>query len=95
MMAPTRPPILDELHDTEWKVVDEARLARYDGPALLTSGDQSPPMFQPIERQLARLLPQAEQTTYVGAGHIPHVTHPEEYVAELVGFIESNEAGQR
>ena len=29
--------------------------------------------------------------TYAGAGHIPHVTHPEEYVAELVAFIQSKE----
>lgn len=95
MMVANAPTYLDELHDTEWKVVDETRLARYDGPALLTSGDQSPPMFQPIERRLARLLPQAERTTYAGAGHVPHVTHPEEYVARLVGFIGSNEAKRR
>lgn len=95
MMIANAPTYLDELHDTEWKVVDETRLASYDGPALLTSGDQSPPMFQAIERRLAQLLPRARRTTYAGAGHIPHVTHPEEYVAELVGFIESNEASRR
>lgn len=95
MMAANAPTYLDELNDTEWKIVDKTRLASYDGPALLTSGDQSPPMFQPIERQLAQLLPQAKRTTYTGAGHIPHVTHPGEYVAELVGFIESNEADRR
>lgn len=94
-MIANAPTYLDELHDTEWKVVDQTRLARYDGPALLTSGDQSPPMFQPIERRLAQLLPRAKRTTYVGAGHIPHVTHPEEYVTQLVGFIESNEANRR
>lgn len=95
MMIANAPTYLDELHDTEWKVVDETRLASYHGPALLTSGDQSPPMFQAIERRLAQLLPRAKRTTYAGAGHIPHVTHPEEYVAELVGFIESNEASRR
>jgi pimeloyl-ACP methyl ester carboxylesterase len=95
MMTANAPTYLDELHDTEWKVVDENRLARYDGPALLTSGDQSPPVFQPIERRLAQLLPQAKRTTYAGAGHIPHVTHREEYVAQLVKFIESNEANRR
>jgi pimeloyl-ACP methyl ester carboxylesterase len=95
MMIANAPTYLDELHDTEWKVVDAPRLARYDGPALLTSGDQSPPMFQAIERQLAQLLPRAKRTTYAGGGHVPHVTHPEEYVAELVGFIESNEANRR
>ena len=95
MMIANAPTYLDELHDTEWKVVDETRLASYDGPALLTSGEQSPPMFRPIEHRLARLLPQAKRTTYAGAGHIPHVTHPKEYVAELVRFIESNEVTRR
>ena len=95
MMIANAPTYLDELHDTEWRVVDETRLACYDGPALLTSGDQSPPMFQAIERRLSQLLPRARRTTYAGAGHIPHVTHPEEYVAQLVGFIESNEANWR
>lgn len=95
MLTANAPTYLDELHDTEWRFVDEAGLARYDGPALLTSGDQSPPMFRHVERRLAKLLPQATRTTYAGAGHIPHVTHPEEYVAALVGFIESHEADRR
>jgi pimeloyl-ACP methyl ester carboxylesterase len=95
MMIANAPTYLDELHDTEWKVVDETRLACYEGPALLTSGEQSPPMFRPIAHRLARLLPQAKRTTYAGAGHIPHVTHPKEYVAELVAFIESNEVSRR
>ena len=83
------------LHDPEWKVIDENRLAQYDGPVLLTSGEQSPPIFHPIEDRLAQLLPQAKRTMYAGAGHIPHVTHPEEYVAELAAFIESMEASRR
>lgn len=94
MMTANAPTYLDELHDTEWQFVDEAGLARYDGPALLTSGDQSPPMFQHVERRLAKLLPQATRTAYAGAGHIPHVTHPEEYVATLVDFVESHESHQ-
>lgn len=95
MMIANAPTYLDELNDTEWRVVDETRLARYAGPALLTSGDQSPPVFQPVEDRIARLLLQAKRTTYAGAGHIPHVTHPEEYIAEVVAFIESMEASQR
>jgi pimeloyl-ACP methyl ester carboxylesterase len=95
MMTGNAPTYLDELSDPEWKSIDEARLAGYDGPVLITAGDQSPPIYAPVERRLARLLPQARQKTYVGGGHIPHVTHPDEYVAELVGFIDSREASQR
>jgi pimeloyl-ACP methyl ester carboxylesterase len=52
-------------------------------------------MFRPIAHRLARLLPRAKRSTYAGAGHIPHVTHPKEYVVELVRFIESNELTRR
>lgn len=94
-MTANAPTFLDELNDPEWKFVDESQLAEYDGPVLITSGDQSPPIFRSVERRLAGLLPQARQTAYAGAGHIPHVTHPEKYLSEVVGFIESREASQR
>ena len=94
-MIHNAPTYLDELNDDEWMVVDETQLASYDGPALLTSGDQSPPIFAPVERRVAGLLPQAERVTYVGAGHIPHVTHSEDYVAGVAGFISRSEASQR
>lgn len=94
-MTANAPTYLDELSDAESLVVDEARLARYGGPALLTSGDQSPPVFKPIGRRIAQLLPQTTQMTYAQAGHIPHVTHSDEYVAALVAFIESKGAVSR
>lgn len=95
MMTGNAPTYLDELNDPECVSIDETRLAAYDGPVLITSGDQSPPIFQPVERRIAQLLPAAKRTTYAGAGHIPHVTHPHEYLAEVVGFIESNEEARR
>jgi pimeloyl-ACP methyl ester carboxylesterase len=88
-MIHNAPTYLDELNDDEWMVVDETQLARYDGPALLSSGDHSPPIFATVERRVACLLPQAERVTYAGAGHIPHVTHSEDYIAGVAGFIES------
>ena len=94
MMTGNAPTYLDELNDPEWKSIDEARLAEYDGPVLITAGDQSPPIYEPVERRLTRLLPQARQKTYPGAGHIPHVTHPEEYLAEVIAFIDPPEIGQ-
>jgi pimeloyl-ACP methyl ester carboxylesterase len=94
MMTGNAPTYLDELNDPEWKSIDEARLSEYHGPALITAGDQSPPIYEPVERRLMRLLPQARQKTYAGAGHIPHVTHPEEYLAEVVEFIDARESRQ-
>lgn len=94
MMIHNAPTYLDESHDPQAAAIDDAALARFDGPALLTSGDQSPPLFGPVLDRLAELLPHAVRRTYVGAGHIPHVTHPEQYVAELVAFTRAR-AGAR
>jgi pimeloyl-ACP methyl ester carboxylesterase len=81
------PTFLDEEHDPDSRMIDEAALMMFGGPVLITSGDQSPPLFRPVLDRLAELLPDAVRLTYDRAGHIPHVTHPEQYVAELVGFI--------
>jgi len=89
------PTYLDEENDPECASIDEVRLAEYDGPVLLTTGDQSPPIFRLVERRLAELLPQAHRVTYAGAGHIPHVTHPEAYVAELLMFVQSKEESRQ
>jgi pimeloyl-ACP methyl ester carboxylesterase len=86
-MADNAPTYLDEELAPDSRTVDEAALARYAGPVLVTSGDQSPPIFEPVAQHLARLLPQAQRIEYPGAGHIPHVTHPEEFVATVVDFI--------
>ncbi|MGQ0735972.1 MAG: alpha/beta fold hydrolase [Acidobacteriota bacterium] len=80
------PTFLDEANDPESGTIDEAALARYHPPALITSGDQSPPIFPPVLNRLAELLPQSKHLVYRGAGHIPHVTHPEAYVREVVAF---------
>lgn len=80
------PTYLDEGNDPDARMIDEAALARYHGPVLITSGDRSPPIFQPVLRRLAELLPQAKHVVYPGAGHIPHVTHPEPYIREVMAF---------
>lgn len=77
---------LDEANDPDASTIDEAALGRYRGPALLTSGSESPPIFRPVLTRLAQLLPQAKQLVYDGAGHIPHVTHPDAYAREVMAF---------
>lgn len=86
VMIHNAPTYLDESRDRSAASVDEAALARFGGPVLITSGDQSPPLFGPVVERLTELLPHAVGQTYAGAGHIPHVTHPEQFVAEVVGF---------
>ena len=55
-------------------------------PALLTLGDQSPPIFAPVVAKLAEALPHVEIVTFPGSGHIPHDTHPDAYVETILAF---------
>ncbi|MFD8480097.1 alpha/beta fold hydrolase [Kitasatospora sp. NPDC059673] len=81
------PTFLDELGDPGWSFLDLAGLSGYLGPALLTNGTESPPWFAAIIAKLAEALPRAEIGTLEGAGHVPHVSHPAEYLRSLTGFL--------
>lgn len=94
-MADNAPTYLDEELAPDSRTIDEAGLARYAGPVLVTSGGQSPAIYQRVIQHLARLLPQAHRIEYAGAGHIPHVTHPEEYVSTVLRFVSDHGPGAR
>ena len=78
------PTFLDEIRDPETTTMTVAGLAQFARPALLTQGEQSPPMFARILDIVAAAMPRAERRTLPGAGHAPHVSHPELYV-QIVG----------
>lgn len=79
------PTFLDETNEPDSaKTVDLAALSRFQQPALVTQGDQSPPFFALILEKIAPALPHARRHTFRGSGHVPHVTHPADY-ARLVG----------
>lgn len=44
-------------------------------------GESGPPL---VLVHVAAALPQAQRYTFQGAGHVPHLTHPEAFV-EVVG----------
>ena len=81
------PTFLDETRDPEQLAFDLAWLRSFARPALLTRGDQSPPLFAPVVDRLASAMPAATVRTFAGAGHIPHVTHPQAYVEAVTEFI--------
>ncbi|WP_062466221.1 alpha/beta fold hydrolase [Demequina maris] len=58
-----------------------------DRPLLLTYGGETPPMYVAICSVLAEALPHARLHAFDGAGHVPHVSHPEDYVAVTSGFL--------
>ncbi len=84
------PTFLDETRDPETVVLEPTSLRAFGRPALLTKGDQSPPPFAPVIATLAGQMPGATVATFTGAGHIPHVTHPAEYVEAVTAFIDRN-----
>jgi pimeloyl-ACP methyl ester carboxylesterase len=81
------PTFLDETQDPEGMVVDLGALERFQSPALVSRGDQSAPFFPAVVSKLARALPHARQHVFVGAGHVPHLSHPEAYVEVVREFI--------
>ncbi|MGO4457875.1 alpha/beta fold hydrolase [Streptomyces sp. M-16] len=81
------PTFADEQADPAWADLDLTRLSRYTGPVLLTRGTESPPWFPVITDRLAAALPQARVTVLEGAGHVPHVSHPDVYADNLAAFL--------
>ena len=85
------PTFLDEAKDPEALEFDLKWIEGFSGPALLTTGEQSPSQYAPVLGKLAEALPRAETLTFPDAGHIPHVTHPAAYVEATTAFIRKYE----
>ncbi|MEU1817324.1 alpha/beta hydrolase [Streptomyces roseifaciens] len=78
-----------EQSDPGWASLDLTRLSACAGPALLTYGTESPPWLPPVTVELSRTMRRAELRGLQGAGHIPHVSHPEVFAAMVRRFIEA------
>jgi pimeloyl-ACP methyl ester carboxylesterase len=81
------PTFLDETRDPEILGVDLEALSLFDRPVLLSGGSESPPFFAAVLDRLQATLPRATRKTFAGAGHIPHVTHPQDYAAASASFV--------
>jgi pimeloyl-ACP methyl ester carboxylesterase len=86
-MIDTASAVLAEQQDPNWASVDPVALSGIDLPVLLTQGDESPPWFPPIVAKLAAAIESANVLTYSGAGHAPHLTHPDDYLAGVTEFL--------
>lgn len=83
------PTFIDMIADPRWAE------APADGgvPVLLSDGDASPPWLPSIVNALASTAYQhAERHTFAGAGHVPHLTHPDGYATTVRTFVSSNRA---
>jgi pimeloyl-ACP methyl ester carboxylesterase len=83
------PTWLDEIRDPEALETDLDGLRGFSAPALLTTGDQSAPFFPLVVGRIAAVIPKATMRTYPGAGHVPHLSHSEEYVRVVTEFARS------
>jgi pimeloyl-ACP methyl ester carboxylesterase len=81
------PTFLGELRDSDAFRVDLDLLKQLAAPVLLIQGDQSPAFFAPIIEVLAGTLPNARRHLMPGAGHAPHMTHPDDYVSVVRDFL--------
>ncbi|MGK5733378.1 alpha/beta fold hydrolase [Streptomyces sp. URMC 124] len=78
-----------EQSDPGWASLDLTRLAAWTGPALLTYGTESLPWLPPVTVELSRTMRRAKLRGLEGAGHIPHVSHPEVFAAMVRRFLEA------
>jgi pimeloyl-ACP methyl ester carboxylesterase len=78
---------LDEMRDPDSLGVELDALKLFTKPMVLSEGDKSAPVFGPVVAMLREVLPGAEHHVFAGAGHVPHNTHPADYVAKLTEFL--------
>jgi pimeloyl-ACP methyl ester carboxylesterase len=83
------PTWLDELQEHGWNTLDLQRLSAFPAPALLSLGGESPPFFPLVVERVAAALPHARKHLFPQAGHVPHLSHPGEYVTVVSDFIHS------
>jgi pimeloyl-ACP methyl ester carboxylesterase len=86
-MIDSAPAFVAEQRDPTWPSVDLGELARVERPVLLTQGDQSPAWFPEIVAKLAPEIDGSVVQTYRDAGHAPHITHPNDYLAATTAFL--------
>lgn len=90
MFVNNAPTFLDELQDPNIAIVDLDALGRFDRPTLLTRGEQSPSFFPAVVGKIAAAMPAAEEMVFAGAAHVPHVSHPAEFVETISEFVRRN-----
>ncbi|HKB53458.1 MAG TPA: alpha/beta hydrolase [Ramlibacter sp.] len=81
------PTWLDEMQEPEALSMQLDLLSNFSAPTLLTLGGASPPFCPLVVKRVAAAIPYARQHVYPDAGHVPHLSHPQEYVQVVSGFI--------
>lgn len=78
---------LDQARDPDRLAATEEAVAGYPGPTLITTGDRTPPHYPPVMAWLHATLAGSRLVTIPGAGHAPHLSHPDTYAELLADFF--------
>lgn len=68
-------------------LLSQSRLEQMSCPTLLIRGSNSNPVIPAIHATLARRIPQAEEHTIPGAGHMAPISHPADVASVLHPFL--------
>jgi pimeloyl-ACP methyl ester carboxylesterase len=80
----------DEMHDPNSLEIDLYTLSDFKKAALLSTGSASPPFFSPIIDKIMTAIPHAKRIIIEGAGHVPHMSHPKQYIEVVKNFCLTN-----
>ena len=72
--------------DPHWATLDVAAVARFPGRLVVTRGAASPPWLGHVTASVAAMLGR-DPRVIPGAGHSPHLTHPEAFAALIADII--------
>ena len=81
------PAVAAEQRDPAWGDLDVGAIADHGHPLLLTRGTTSPDWLRITQEALMAALPNAETAIIEGAGHSPHLSHPDDFAAVLRTFL--------
>jgi len=80
---------LGQLRDPDAVDLDADALRALSAPVLLSEGARSLEFARAIVDQFALVVPNAHRFVLPDAGHVPHMTHPDDYVDMVVEFVRS------
>jgi len=76
----------DEMQDPQSLEIDITTVSDFKKPTLMSLGTASPPFLPLIIDKLTNAMPHAKRITLEGAGHVPHMSHPEMYIKMVSNF---------
>ena len=78
---------IDLREDPDWGALDVAAVSRYPGRITITHGDSGPAWLRYVARAVAEKIDR-ESRVIPGAGHSPHLTHPQPFAALIRELLE-------